>query len=469
VPGLDTAQGAFSASLGLAILAPLALFGLGCAVWRDRLAAAAAAVLIGLTYIYPYYPQMWSGWPLAASIILVLGLWMTLTDYLESPTTRLAVLVGIEAAALLLVHGTELYTAIIGLVVLALADWRRIPWRRLPRDVLVGLGIAVVMVGPYLPSVLSWAARGGAYAVAHQQGAEVQWSIEQADQAYQAALNTLGVDLPFRVLLLLAGVWWAFHRRTGRRMFAVGAIFVSIALTFSLVHRLFLLSLFALVFPWGQQFRLLMIVAIALALLEGAGVRAVARGLNGLGQHWARWHRWQLGLPLVASGHLRTAAVVGVSAGLVLSIATMANVVAGAAAPLTTYSARDTDDAAAMAWLRQNARPGEVVANDAFADSGIWAPYKAGVDVLLPRGSSGSGADGRALVLANIGDLEGAPAAAELACALHVRYVYNGAAGTAWERRHFPSLAVLRQSSGLEELFSSGNAVVFGIRLPCTS
>ena len=48
-------------------LAPLAVFGLGCAMWRDLRVAAAGALLIGLTFEYPYYPQVWAGWPLARS------------------------------------------------------------------------------------------------------------------------------------------------------------------------------------------------------------------------------------------------------------------------------------------------------------------------------------------------------------------------------------------------------------------
>src|SRR5262252_7517856 len=45
LPWVDTAAGGFGLGLGLTLLAPLAVFGLGVAVWRSLLPASAAALL----------------------------------------------------------------------------------------------------------------------------------------------------------------------------------------------------------------------------------------------------------------------------------------------------------------------------------------------------------------------------------------------------------------------------------------
>src|SRR5579859_2589418 len=58
VPWVDSAQGTVDLGFSLAPLAVLAVFGLGVAVWRDVLMAAVAALLLGLTYLYPYFPQI---------------------------------------------------------------------------------------------------------------------------------------------------------------------------------------------------------------------------------------------------------------------------------------------------------------------------------------------------------------------------------------------------------------------------
>jgi hypothetical protein len=121
-----------------------------------------------------------------------------------------------------------------------------------------------------------------------------------------------------------------------------------------------------------------------------------------------------------------------------------------------------------MTWLRQNAQPGAVLANDGFADAGIWAPYKAGVPILVYRViADAATADARWLVFRNVGQLDRQPAVAAAACVLNVRYVYHGAENSAWQERTFPPLDQLRGSSALEEVYAQGEAVVFRVRLNC--
>ena len=59
-------------------------------------------------------------------------------------------------------------------------------------------------------------------------------------------------------------------------------------------------------------------------------------------------------------------------------------------------------------------------------------------------------------------------AAKAQACALGVRYVYYGARLYGFDRRELPPLAVLASSPGLQEVFHSGDAVVFKTRLTCS-
>jgi hypothetical protein len=132
------------------------------------------------------------------------------------------------------------------------------------------------------------------------------------------------------------------------------------------------------------------------------------------------------------------------------------------------YTSFSSDDAAAMAWMRANVGPDDVVVNDTYADAGIWAPHKAGVKILLYRTTNDPAmANQRNLVLMNIGDLENNPEAATAACELHARYVYYGAANTAWQARLFPPIEELRSSPALEQVFGQGEAAVFAIKVPC--
>jgi hypothetical protein len=127
-----------------------------------------------------------------------------------------------------------------------------------------------------------------------------------------------------------------------------------------------------------------------------------------------------------------------------------------------TYTA---DDAAALAWLGRHVEPGELVVNDGSADAGIWAPYKGGASIVLPRVLPVPDRTDREKLVAHIGDLNDSPDALVSACGLGARYVYVGSSGTAYEDRQFPKASTLQQSPALDEVFSQGAAAVF--RLHC--
>ena len=112
-----------------------------------------------------------------------------------------------------------------------------------------------------------------------------------------------------------------------------------------------------------------------------------------------------------------------------------------------------------------NVEPGTIVANDGFADAGIWAPYKAGVEILTLRSPPADGtAEQRALVAENILRLDEVPEAMAAACRLGLGYVYRGAVASEWDSRRLPSAAELRQLPYLEAVFSQGDASVLRVR-----
>jgi hypothetical protein len=450
VPWIDTAQGVTQASFGLLLVAPLALFGLGVALWpRWPLAGASAGVILGLTFSYPYSPHTWDGWPLAYSLVLVLGVWAAAVAYLARPSTPLALATGLLVGAIVLVHGSELITVGLGLLVLLAGSWRSVCWACLARHGLLAGAVAALVCGPYLPIVLGWAGGGGATAVGYEEAdlaSSTVAAIGSSDRTPAILLDLADVNPVLRIVLVPLGTWWAVRRRAGRVVLAWAALFVVLAEVLPTPTSPLLRTLYAVTFPWSQEYRLMYVAVLALTLVEGAGVVALAQ---------------LLGHP-VLPGRARRLVVVAAGATLVVSAVALMALVRVAADMINTFG---PEDAAAMDWLRQHAEPGSLVANDGSADAGIWAPFKAGLPVLKPRiRPPDPWVD---LILSNIGQLEAAPEARAAACALGVRYVYIGAHGTRWEVRHFPRTDVLRRSSALEEVFSAGDAVVFATRLDC--
>ena len=459
VPWIDSAEGAFDLGTSLPPLAALVVFGLGVALWRDARMAAAASLLLSFTYLYPYFPQLWSGWPLAISVILALGLWTAAREYLDRPSGRWGITAGLVLGAIVLVHGTELYTLLIVLPILLIGSLRTVIWRELPRVVGLAFVVALVCAAVYLPTLVGWAGRGGAYAVGVQDTTVLASSSNIAtgpSLLATFALDSLGIDLPLRIILLAVGVGWSFRQRVGRSVVAIGVVFAGLAVALNAFARVPVLAqIYAITFPWGMHYRLLMLVTVAQLLLSGAGGVVLVRQVLRWAQPPTPWRR-RLG----RLTRLLVVSWVGVTTvALVVFMTPPASAVLG-------YGA---DDAAAMAWLHTHAAPGEVLVNDAFADAGIWAPYKAGVLILLQRSASlpPEELSRRMLIWANVGRLDQTPEVLAAACAERARYVYYGARPSGWDQRSFPPVAALRASPALEEVFSQGAATVFRTRFVC--
>jgi hypothetical protein len=345
---------------------------------------------------------------------------------------------------IVLTHGTELYSAALITLCVAVARWRQIPWSRLPLDLGLALVVGLVSAVPYLPPLLAFARGGGASGAGFEDVAALAASSQigtVSDTLLGFGLDALGVDLPVRVVMLAGGIWWVFGQRRGRDVIAVGMLFCGLALAFGYLNGIELIGqLYARTYPWSTLYRLLTISSAAAVLVAATGGVALARAA------------------LQVSPRVQRAVRVAVPAWIVLGAWAMTFFVS---IPVGLVSSYGPDDDVAMRWLRANAAPGSVVVNDGFADAGIWVPYKAGLPIVLPRTLEGDPL--RLSVVSGVARLDEVPEA----CALNVRYVYVGAKNTSWQARSFPSLEELRASSALEEVFSSGQAVVFRVRNGC--
>jgi hypothetical protein len=446
LPTVDTALGTLGVGLGLALLAPVGVFGLGVALLQRRAAAATAAILIGLTWQYPYDIQFWDGWPLAIGIILATGAWTLAAFYLRDHSIRWILIGALFAASIMLTHGTELYTCAIGLAFLLVAHWRQVRWQSIPFHLGLVVAIAAVLMAPYIPGLLDFY-RGG--------GAQIAGDADLADLSTQAAdigrftmiLNLapdafagIVVDAPLRLGIVIAGMVAAFRVRKGRLLAALELMFLGLAIALQTTEVPAVSHFYALTFPWGQGNRLLMIVAICGSLLGGMGllhVLEVASRLRG----------WRFAPALL----------------LVVAQATTALMGQRFAAEAQHYLTYSPDDALALNWVAAHIHAGELLVNDGSADAGIWAPYKAGATLLLPRVLPLPDRDDRIQLVHEFGDLDGPPDAVAQACDLGARYVYVGASGTAYEQRNFPTPETLLQSPALAEVFSHGDAAVFSL------
>ena len=457
-PWLDSAAGAFGLGLGLTLLAPIVVFGLGAAVWRNLVAAAAGALLVSLTHLFAYYPQIWSGWPQLLGILLVLGLWIVALGYIDQPGWRWAVLAGLLVGAIVLVHGTELYTSAIVLLVAAVAGLRRLAWRRLPLDVIGAAAVAAVCAAPYLSVLLHWAGGGGAYQAGFEDGSALEQGTATALELLGLfTVDALGVDLPVRVALVVLGLIWVVRSRVGLSVVTVAAMFVCLAAIATVLNGVPLVrAVFAATYPWSLPYRHLTFATIPLAMIAGGGCVVLASG----------WGRLQMRMRGPAGRRrVRRLGPLLVLTWLVLAtwaLTILLSIEAGGDVSFTS------DDAAAMAWMRTNVPDSATVVNDTFADAGIWAPYKAGVRILFYRSSNDTDmAAERQLVLDNITRLDQNPEAAAAACALGAKWVYYGAANAAWQVRAFPPLEEFLASAALEQAFRQGDATVFRINLDC--
>jgi len=459
-PWVDTARGTTELAEGLTVLAPLCTYGLARALGQPRRIAATAAAVLAVTFVFPYDFQVWGGWPLATGILLWCGLIAVALDWLRRPHWRWAAAAGVLAGAIVLSHGTEVYSALVGLLAIGLLRWRRLAPGQLVRHVPVALGLAVLSGLPYLATLLSWAQGGGASGV----GAEIaDYSLLHPDDMgrldwLQQALGVTGaatvLDLPLRGLCLGLGC----TSRRARLGLGVWLAFVVVLVASDFIEVPLIQRIFTVTYPWLVDHRLRQVAVILASVLVAGGLGRAWGWLRRLRPRLAGApHRWRR---LALAGAL----VVGFFAeGGTVSIAKRLS------DDLASQTAYSSDDGAAMAWLRQHVRPGEVLVNDAATDAGIWAPYKAGTPILLPRSADGAAVEQRAPIVAHVLDLDSSPSLEASVCALHADLIYDGARPLPYDPRELPPRPALEQAPALEEVFRSGQAVVFRVHVPCSS
>jgi uncharacterized protein DUF6541 len=453
-PWVDSARGTVDAALGLAMLAPLAAFSVALALGLDILVAAVAALVLAVTWQYPYDYHLWAGWPQGMGVLFLIGLCATVLHWVRRPGIGLAIVTGLLAGAIVLTHGTEVYSAVLALLVIGAWQHRRLKFGYFVRHAPVAAGIAIACTAPYLSTLLGWAGTGGASAAGEATVALTD--IDSRGDWLQFALGVTGagssIDLPVRVALIGLGLFVFRARLAG----ALWAIFVALLLVNDLVSAPLVTKIFTVTYPWLDHDRPRQVAVVFASILCAGGasvcidyVRRLRMRVSG---HPAAFRRMVVGFGLVAFFFLE-------GSGVSIYKRTVQ-----AVADQNVYTA---DDAAAMAWLRAHVAPGEIIANDRAGDAGIWAPYKADVPILLPRSASDALVDARQPVLDNILKLDAAPLAEHTACTLHVEYLFHGAAPRAFDERQFQDRGVLEGAANLQEVFVSGEASVFKIQLPC--
>jgi hypothetical protein len=465
VPNLDTATGIVGWAIAMTLLAPIAMFGFTIVLSADATVAAASALLLMLTYLYPFGSHLYSVWPMAAGLVMVVGLWSLAVEFLKRPAAQVAALAGLVAAGLILTHGTEIYTAAIGLVAIGLMQPRSVASTRFLRGCALALVVGGFLIAPYVATVVTWAAAGGAFAVGIEYFEFRQAAIHEtpldALLFWSSGLSSgLLVDLPVRVALVGVGVVRVWPHRRQRALIVLLVVFVALVAAFRYIDSGLVRTVFALTLPWGVDDRLLMTVPLLAAPLGGIGAVAVARRVRESSTRetsragfvtWRRTARW-----------LRALAIAGVIASTFLVAEKFLLQTNG----VVTYT---LNDGAAFTWLRDHAQPGDTLMNDGAADAGVWEPYKGHMPIALPRTNALAPDSPERLVRANVGRLEKRLDAQQAACALHIRYVYRGEANSPSEVREFPSLEQLRASSALQEVFSRGEAAIFRTELTCAS
>src|SRR5919202_6229364 len=342
-PWLDSARGTVEAAQALAVLAPVGVFCLGLAFGVRPRAASLGGLVLALTYIYPYDDHMWAGWPLAASMLLLVGLWSVAAHWIARPSAGLAALSGLLAGAIVLTHGTEVYSSLIGLAVMALVHWRRLQPRMLMRHVPLAMAAAIVCVVPYLGALLGWAAVGGASSAgaAALGDPTAQAPASSGDDWLQFLLGITGaaspIDFPARAALLIAGA------RAPRMRVAVAgwAAFAGLYLAVTFLDLPAVRWLFIVTFPWLVQHRPPQLVVLFASLLVGSGLVVSTS--------------WVLSLRARLAAHpnaFRRLAAIGAAVVLFVAEGSAVSIFKTLQAVIVDQNVYLSDDRAAMAWLR---------------------------------------------------------------------------------------------------------------------
>jgi hypothetical protein len=262
------------------------------------------------------------------------------------------------------------------------------------------------------------------------------------------------LDLPVRLALMVIGM---VTLRRARLLTALWVAIVGLQLVVDFVDVPPIKTLFAVTYPWLADHRPRQMAVVFATLLAAGGFAAcalrLAQARPSLVRYPNAWRRIVLACALLVAFIAEGSAV---------------SVYKRLAQGVVEQNSYTFDDGAAMAWLKQHARPGELLVNDQAGDAGIWAPFKADVPILLPRSAPGAIRDRRQPVLDHLLDLPSFPSAAAEACAAHATFVYYGARPLPFDEHEIPDRQALAGRPSFEQVFTSGDAAIFRLKLPCS-
>jgi Family of unknown function (DUF6541) len=430
-----------------AFVFPLGLFALARHLIPDEPLAAGFAALIGsLISMFPYQPIWWGLIPLTMGVVLIPITVVLLVRTVGDGWSRSgAVVTGLVVAGGFALHNSQLplILALAALVLLfrdgasAQVRWRdactRLAW--------IGV-VAAVLLAPTLPQIV---AGGGERASQHPP--------TMALSDFLPELFTLSVPFtdPQTWLIVLAGagiVLLLWRRQLWGWILGavvVVGLVVAAATTDDPITR-------TLTFAWYRDafrinYNLAIFVAIFGGVLLGITSRWIARYFSP--RAWA--------LPVVA----------------VLVVASLFPV--GAAEALRTNRDRistwydleapvHTEEVRAFEFMREHARPGEAVLNDAGIDGAGWMYPLAGLNPVfsvLP-GTTRSWYE-RLYLRDHIGQLGDDARADALVRRFRVRFVYYTERSMPMIGRHVFTLSGLRSAPHLTEVYKRGGVHVFAV------
>jgi hypothetical protein len=229
-------------------------------------------------------------------------------------------------------------------------------------------------------------------------------------------------------------------------------VFAALLFVVSFVDAAPIRAIYVFTFPWLVRHRPPQLIVLFTSLLVGAGLALAIR-----------WF-WSLrpSLPRKPSAAWRRLALLGGALLFFFAEGSGVSIFKTLQQVVAEQNVLQSDDRAAMTWLHANVAPDELLINDGASDAGIWAPYKAGLSLLLPRSAPASIQDAREPILTSLLDLESNRSLEARACDLHAEYVFSGSRRVAGDPPVLPDRGALERSGGLfEKVFASGDAVVF--------
>jgi hypothetical protein len=430
-----------------ALVLPLGLFALVRLLLPDEpVAAGFAAILGSLITMFPYQPAQWGLIPLIAGVALIpISVVLLVRTVTREWSVAAAVLSGLVVAGGFALHNSEVpLTVLLTGLVLLFRDGLTtgsLRWRdAVTRLAWIGLA-AAAFLAPTLPQVVA----GGTERSAHGS------STGPVGSFLRDLVTLRGPSLDRQTwlsVLAAAGVVLLLVRRQARGWIAGALVVITLAVLANSsddpVTR-------ALTFPWYRDaFRINYNVTLFVAVFGGVLLGVISRwcAQRVSARSWA--------LP--------------VSAGLVLLVL----LPLGAWGALrknrdrvsTWYSTEapvGAPEVAAFKFLRQHERPGDSVLSDASVDAAGWMYPIAGANPLFGIAGGPHSWDERYYLHDLIGKLGADQTADAIVRRLRVRFVYFSEQGMRFMGPHKWTLAGLRATPHLTEIFNDGDAHVLEI------